>query len=214
MIKAIIFDFDGVLIESAHIKTDAFRKLFSYWPVHVDEMLAYHMKNMGISRYVKFKHFYETMLKQPYTDEIGSQLSSRFSLLVLDEIKRAPLVAGTVEFLTLHQQQYKYFIASGTPQEELEDIVVSQNLTQFFSGIFGSPVTKVQIIKNILAEYSVKKNECMFVGDAESDRNAAQETEIRFVLRITGENMDIAEQTQYKIADLAQLDGIIEEMGS
>lgn len=214
MIKMIIFDFDGVLVDSAHIKTDAFRKLFSYWPAHVDEMVAYHIKNMGISRYVKFKHFYETMLKQPYTDEIGSQLSSRFSLLALDEIKRAPLVAGTQEFLKTHQWQYRYFIASGTPQEELEDIVDSQNLTQFFSGIFGSPVTKTQIIKNILAEYSLKKSECVFVGDAESDRNAAQETEIRFVLRITGENRDIAEQTQYKIADLAQLDGIIEEMGS
>ena len=42
MIKAIIFDFDGVLVESTQIKTEAFRNLFSKWPDKVDEMVRYH----------------------------------------------------------------------------------------------------------------------------------------------------------------------------
>ena len=58
MIKAIIFDFDGVLIESAAIKTEAFREVFSKWQDKVDEIVTYHNKNMGISRFVKFKYFY------------------------------------------------------------------------------------------------------------------------------------------------------------
>ncbi|GAF78578.1 unnamed protein product, partial [marine sediment metagenome] len=32
MIKAIIFDFDGVIVESSDIKTEAFRELFQDYP--------------------------------------------------------------------------------------------------------------------------------------------------------------------------------------
>ena len=71
MIKAIAFDFDGVLVESSNIKTDAFRRLFSDYPDKVDELVEYHKKNMGISRYVKFQYFYEVLLKQSYTEYTG-----------------------------------------------------------------------------------------------------------------------------------------------
>ncbi|KFI34550.1 hypothetical protein HX99_01395 [Peptococcaceae bacterium SCADC1_2_3] len=47
MIKAIIFDFDGVIIESAEIKTRAFELLFAGYPDKVKEIIAYHKKNMG-----------------------------------------------------------------------------------------------------------------------------------------------------------------------
>ena len=50
MIKAIIFDFDGVLVESAEIKTKAFEMLFSDYPDTIDDIVQYHKKNMGISR--------------------------------------------------------------------------------------------------------------------------------------------------------------------
>ncbi len=62
MIKAIIFDLDGVILESADIKTKAFLKLFEAFPKHVDVILDYHVKNMGISRYVKLRHIYNNML--------------------------------------------------------------------------------------------------------------------------------------------------------
>jgi beta-phosphoglucomutase-like phosphatase (HAD superfamily) len=64
MIKAIIFDLDGVLIESAEIKTDAFRMLFADYPDRLPEIIAYHQRNAGISRYNKFRYFYEKILGQ------------------------------------------------------------------------------------------------------------------------------------------------------
>ena len=64
MLKAIFFDFDGVIVESAGIKTEAFRKLFSNYPDQVDEIVDYHKANAGISRYDKFDYIYEKILKQ------------------------------------------------------------------------------------------------------------------------------------------------------
>ena len=55
MIKAIIFDFDGVLVESLDIKTRAFAKLFGpEGPDMAKRVVDYHLQNGGVSRYEKF----------------------------------------------------------------------------------------------------------------------------------------------------------------
>jgi beta-phosphoglucomutase-like phosphatase (HAD superfamily) len=50
MLRAIVFDFDGVILESADIKTNAFRALFASYPEHVDQIVDFHLRNAGVSR--------------------------------------------------------------------------------------------------------------------------------------------------------------------
>ena len=46
MIKNIIFDFDGVVLDSVPVKTEAFRKLFqNYEKQHIDKLVEYHLKS-------------------------------------------------------------------------------------------------------------------------------------------------------------------------
>ena len=46
MIRAIVFDFDGVLVDSVHIKTKAFEKLFKNEEEEkVQQFLAFHKKH-------------------------------------------------------------------------------------------------------------------------------------------------------------------------
>lgn len=212
MIKAIIFDFDGVLAESAHIKTEAFGKLFSRWPDRAEEAVAFHLNNAGISRYVKFKHFYENILGEPYTEDIGNSLGKEFSEIVLQEIKNAPLVTGTESFLNENQDRYLFFIASGTPQDELVDIVSFKKLERFFKGIFGTPATKKEIVERIMRDNMLEKNEIIFIGDAESDMAAAEETGTHFVLRDTTENKKLADLCANRIDDLTELGKMIKEI--
>ena len=51
-LDALLFDFDGVILESADIKTDAFRELFADQPAHVEEIVALHQRYGGVSRHV------------------------------------------------------------------------------------------------------------------------------------------------------------------
>jgi len=212
MIKAIIFDFDGVLVESAHIKTEAFRKLYSRWPDKADEGVAFHLKNMGISRYIKFRYFYENIISERYTEEIGLKLGSEFSDIVLDKIKMAPFVKGVETFLDNFHSIYSFYIASGTPDEELCEIASYKGINKYFDGIFGSSLTKAEIINNILGVNSLMNNLVVFVGDAVSDKNAAEDTGVHFVLRVTHENHDLRSTCRYKISDLTELEGRIREI--
>ncbi|MDD1661933.1 MAG: HAD family hydrolase, partial [Methanomicrobiales archaeon] len=65
MIASLLLDFDGVILESVEVKTRAFRELFSFRPDHVGEIVAYHMRNTGVSRFDKFRHIYREILKEP-----------------------------------------------------------------------------------------------------------------------------------------------------
>ena len=59
MLKAILFDFDGVLVESVDIKTKAFAKLFeNEGPEIVNKVVEYHLANGGVSRFKKFDYIY------------------------------------------------------------------------------------------------------------------------------------------------------------
>lgn len=211
MIKAVIFDFDGVLVESADIKTLAFRKLFSRWPDKIDEILEYHIENMGISRYVKFRHFYENILREEYSETAGEELARQFSEIVVDEIKAAPIVKGTEKFLKQNCDNYLLFIASGTPQKELEDIASFKQITVYFKEIYGSPNAKADVVEKILKDYSLEKYQAVLVGDADSDRRAAQRAGIPFVARINNENSFLYKE-KWKINDLTELTDIINEL--
>ena len=57
--KAIALDFDGVILESAVIKTQAFSGVFENYPEHLEAIINHHLNNVGVSRYEKFKYIYK-----------------------------------------------------------------------------------------------------------------------------------------------------------
>lgn len=205
VIKSIIFDFDGVIMESTDIKTEAFRQLFKKWPDHVDDIVYYHMSNMGVSRYEKFKYIYKNILKDDYSDEVGLKLGDVFSQIVLSKLLKAPFVYGAGEFLHENHESYSFYIVSATPEKELIHIVRKRMLLQYFKGVYGSPQTKDKIVHSILVHTGLSNKEIVMVGDAEVDYSAANKHAIPFIARITKDNSSLW-GCKNKIKDFSEMD--------
>lgn len=184
MLKTIVFDFDGVILESLDIKTRAFRELFKSYPEHLDRIEKLHLDKAGVSRFEKFRIIYQDYLGQPIDDDELERLGDEFSRFVYKEILTCPFVPGAHQFLQARAKQYQLFVASGTPQEEIRDIVKRRKLDQFFCGVYGSPRCKREILEGILAENSLQPVEIVFIGDAISDYWGALGASVPFIGRV------------------------------
>jgi len=214
MTEAIVFDFDGVLVESADIKTEAFGQLFSGYPDKVHEIVKYHQMHMGISRYVKFRYFYEKILGEELSHDKEIELGERFSEIVLERILKVPFVSGTLDFLEDHYRRTPLFIASGTPDEELRYIVAQRGISQYFKEIHGTPRTKPEILSDILSRFSWTASEVVFVGDAESDLKAAEESGVWFVARVSPSSESRLYAHPFKVNTLRELEAALSKIGS
>ena len=212
MINTIIFDFDGVILESAEIKTIAFRELFKDdYPEEVDHIVNYHIDNMGISRYVKFRHIFNNIILQPLTVKQEEELGQRFSAIVFEEVLKAPIVSGLLEFLEAYYRTFNLFIASGTPEDELHTIVKHRGLGKYFQGVFGTHKTKAEIIFDIMNTYYLYSSDIVFVGDANSDKQAAEETGVHFIARIHSGGNEL-DSCQHKIRNFFAFSEILKQL--
>lgn len=182
--KAILFDFDGVIVESIEIKAQAFVELFRQYPQHCTNIRKYHLANGGLSRFEKFRHIYRNILKQELSADEELRLSQEFSAFVVDRVVGCPYVPGAEEALRYYSRMMRLFVVSGTPEAEINLIVKRREIVNHFSGVFGAPVKKVDHIRRIMLEYEFSSDDIVFVGDALEDYRAAKACGIRFVGRV------------------------------
>jgi len=212
MIKAIIFDFDGVLVESVDVKTRAFAKMFEEKGVGVVKKVTdFHLMNGGLSRIHKFKYYYEEILKCSLSEDKLSELCNTFSQLVIDEVINSPYVNGAKEFLEKYHCDIDLYVASGTPEGELREIVRCREMDVYFKDIYGSPRQKGEIANSILQENGYNSSEVIFIGDSITDLNGAQDAGIGFIGRVADSRNDPFTGMGVKaIKDLNNLEEIIQ----
>jgi HAD superfamily hydrolase (TIGR01549 family) len=206
VIKAIFFDFDGVLVESMNIKTEAFIQLFSvYGSDVIRKVTSYHLQNGGVSRYDKFRYIYREILCLPLGDEEFASLCRRFSALVTNKVVEAPYVDGALEFLENYYTQYFCVVTSATPQFEIEEIIQRRGMDRFFRVIYGSPTNKSDAVREVLALNKLEPESVVYVGDAMCDYHAARSNDVKFIARISDDGEIFSGVDSAKINDLNSL---------
>ncbi len=214
MLKAIIFDFDGVILESVDVKGWAFQKLFEAYPIEHMRILSFHYENGGLPRANKVRHILKEFLGLPCDDATVATYCDRFSELVFQRVIDSPFVPGAFEALQAFSGRIPMFIVSGTPHEEINRIVDVKGLRGYFQAVYGSPTIKGVWTKNILIDNGFLPDEVVWVGDALSDWRAAKECGIRFILRSWLGNLDVFcdVEVDFKIDDLIALPALVERL--
>lgn len=175
----IIFDCDGVLIDSNNIKTNGFKILFSkHKHEQVNNLIEYHKKNNGISRYDKIYYFYNKILKKKISKELIMKLSLKFNDIIEQELYQANTLSGLRKFLIFLKKNGKEMhVISAGENDQVNRVLTKKKLSKYFISINGSPTEKIIHMKNICK----KKHKVIYIGDSESDYKLTLNFKIPFI---------------------------------
>ncbi len=182
--KAIVFDCDGVILDSNKIKTQAFYKVaLPYGEAAAAALVAHHTANGGVSRYKKFTYFLEFIVPVFATVPAAHTMEQLLAYYAA-EVKQGLLtcaVAPALQNLRDATPNARWLIASGGDQAELREVFDARGLTPLFDGgIFGSPDTKDEILQRE-AQAGTLTLPALFIGDSKYDFQAAQAAGLDFV---------------------------------
>ena len=179
--KTLIFDCDGVILNSNKIKSQAIydaTKHLGNEPAQA--LLDYHVQNGGISRYAKFEYFITEILNQEFDQALNHELLQRFAKVVKKGLMNCEVAKGLDELRerTVHAN---WLIVSGGDQAELREVFAARELNKYFNGgIFGSPDDKGAILKNETKNRNII-GRSLFLGDSMYDYQAANTAKMDFI---------------------------------
>ncbi len=184
-IENLIFDFDGVILDSVKIKNDSFKELVKNYDKTIQiKFFNYHISNLGLSRYKKFSYLKKLLPKNK--NYIYKNIPKKFRNMLNRKMNKAKLINGVKNFLKRNKKK-NLFISSGTPNYDLKKIVKKYKINHLFLEVLGSPKTKKQHIIFLKKKYKINRKNTVFFGDSMSDFYAAKANKFRFIQ--VGNNM-------------------------
>ena len=209
MVKSIIFDFDGVILDSNKAKGQAFVELFKNQNKNIKKKIYdFHINNIGKSRDYKIKHIINNVLKEKKISKKNlSFLSKKFSTIVFEKVIKSKYIFGAKKFLKYNSSNYDFHLSTATPYNEIISILEKKKILKYFDSINGSPESKDQHIKKILKNWKYKKKDIIFIGDSLNDYNVAKKNGIIFfAIKNEFNNFD---KLKYGFNDFRQIETIL-----
>jgi len=174
-----------VIVESVSIKIDAFRGLYAnHGEDVVSKVLAHHAEHGGISRVVKIRDCHRIFLGIELSEHAVDVLAGRYAKLVEDAVAVCESVPGAEELLQNNKGARRFYVVSGTPEDELRRITDRRGISGYFEAIYGSPRGKEEIVEDVLRHHGLTPPEALFVGDTMTDYRAAMATKVPFIGRV------------------------------
>jgi len=179
--QTVIFDCDGVILNSNNIKTQAFYEtVLSYGEDVANDLVKYHIQNGGISRYQKFEFFLNNIVGCGVSEERIGELLLCFSKKTKHALLQCEISSGI--FKLRQELDSDWLVISGGDHEEINEVFTSRKIDSLFceSCIFGSPDSK-EVIFDREIKLSRIKQPALFIGDSRYDHQVASANSVDFI---------------------------------
>lgn len=173
MIKAIIFDYDGVIVDSFVNIFDIYKIISKKFNLKMPRSLDKFRSVYGYD----YHHCHRNLgLKYEFEKEV-QEIFNR------EKVKSdSKLFKGIDIVLKTLSEKYYLFVVSNSISEDVNNKLQKYDIAKYFKGIFGRHEVnhrKSEIVNNILKEYNFDKDEIISIGDRTIDYDIAKEIGIR-----------------------------------
>ena len=175
--KAVIFDMDGVLIDSEPAYLEMNKRLFSDFGIEMDEEDYKALVGLpSIPMWTMLKKKYD--LKNEVNDFLIIEKKRMHEILDSDIISKP--VEGVTELLgTLREKNFKLSIASSSAKENVNFIISKLNLTGFFDFVISGEEVKngkpsPDIFLAVCGKFKISPDKCYVIEDSANGIMAAR----------------------------------------
>ena len=219
MNKAIVFDLDGTLVDSAPDLMDAHN--------YVMQKYGYHQKQVSDIRHLAGRGAANMILSslreedKKFDTNIHNKMTEEFINFYRENIsKKSKIIKGVIEFLKWGKSNNIILAICTNKMESLAKKLLKEiNLIEFFDYIAGADTFEYRKpdprhLTNILEILDVKKENSIMVGDSETDSETARSAKVNFIL-VNGGYTEKDQKHIYHdhlINDFTEMQAIISKM--
>lgn len=176
MIKAVIFDFDGVIADSEPLHLRAFQKTVETLGLELSAA-DYYSRYLACDDETFFRMFLQDNGQRSakrQIEQLVREKGVRFEETIRDDIEIFP---GVTEFLKAIRGRFPVAIGSGALTEEIKLILRLKGLSQFFDFVIGadhtespkpSPEVYLKCLERLRADYdeTITAGQCIVFEDS------------------------------------------------
>ena len=127
--KAVIFDWDGTLVDSEKVIVYSYKKVLNEMGYDIDADFV--LKRIGIGVKKIFIEFFDEK-GIPYDEELLKELSDRKNKIHMGLSDKIRTLDGSIELLDSLKGKVKIALASMGNREVIEQIINTKNLGKYF----------------------------------------------------------------------------------
>lgn len=183
MIKAIIFDMDGLMIDSERVTFECYQERLKDMNLTMDEKFYKTLLGKPIKGiYQRFYDVYGNDFPiQNVIQDVHQLMAERF------ETEGVPVKKGLVELLHyLKDNNYKTIVATSSNRDRVDKILAQAKITEFFDdSICGDEVTKgkpnPEVFLKSCQKLGVNVDEAIVLEDSEAGIQASYDANIKVI---------------------------------
>jgi phosphoglycolate phosphatase-like HAD superfamily hydrolase len=219
MIKCVVFDFDGTLVDSNEIKREVFFEVARPWDSSDEVVAEVFERCPAANRYEKTREIAKGLITRKLLP--GEPSLERWSIRLADDYTAKceaaiaccrEMPGATAALEILFKTGLQLFVNSATPVVPLQRLTQLRNWDQYFQAAYGAEATKAENLQSIARASGSACTEMVHVGDQLDDQNGAKHFGCHFVAMTAGIAASPVRKNPLIVEDLRDLPALLDNI--